>query len=107
MAIALADILDPKNIDLGLRSRTKENALRRLVELLSTNQRVNQPGQFLENILEREQVNPSVVEHGIVFPHTRTDLVENIVLAAGRSRAGVPFGKTGERARLIFLIGVP
>ena len=29
------------------------------------------------------------------------------MLAIGRSRAGIPFVKGGERAHLIFLIGVP
>jgi len=107
MTIALADIVDVKNIDLALRTRTKENALRRLVGLLSANEQVSQPEQFWEKVIEREQTNPSVVEHGIVFPHARTDLVENIVFATGRSRAGVPFGKDRQRAHLIFLIGVP
>jgi mannitol/fructose-specific phosphotransferase system IIA component (Ntr-type) len=29
------------------------------------------------------------------------------VLAIGRKQAGIPFGLTGDRANLIFLIGVP
>jgi len=47
------------------------------------------------------------VEYGVVFPHARTDLVDEIVLGIGRSRAGIPFGENGVRARLIFVIGVP
>jgi mannitol/fructose-specific phosphotransferase system IIA component (Ntr-type) len=43
----------------------------------------------------------------VVFPHARTDLVDRIILGIGRSRAGIPFGKNGVRAHLIFLIGVP
>jgi mannitol/fructose-specific phosphotransferase system IIA component (Ntr-type) len=52
-------------------------------------------------------VHPSAVEYGVVFPHARTDLVDQIILGIGRSRAGIPFGKNGVRARLIFVIGVP
>jgi mannitol/fructose-specific phosphotransferase system IIA component (Ntr-type) len=42
-----------------------------------------------------------------VFPHARTDLIDEIVLGVGRSRAGIPFGENQQRAHLIFVIGVP
>lgn len=107
MAILLADILDVKHVALDLRPRTQEKAFRELIGLLQTNEQVSEPEKFLEQVLKRERVNPSVVEHGVAFPHARTELLEKIVLAIGRSRAGIPLRKDGERARLIFLIGVP
>ena len=93
MAIALADLLDEKQVILRLRSRKPANALREIVQLLAENRRIDQPEKFLEQVIAREQVHPSVVEQGIVFPHARTDLVEKIVLGIGRSRAGIPFGE--------------
>jgi mannitol/fructose-specific phosphotransferase system IIA component (Ntr-type) len=47
------------------------------------------------------------VENGVVFPHARTDLVDQIILGVGVSRAGIPFGEKRVRAHLIFVIGVP
>ncbi|MEY2538766.1 MAG: fructose system component [Verrucomicrobiota bacterium] len=107
MAIVLADVVDVKHLDLSLRARTQENAFRQLIGLLAATEQVIDSDKFLAEILERERVNPSVVEHGVAFPHARTDLVQEIVLAIGRSRAGVPIGAEGRRAQLIFLIGVP
>jgi mannitol/fructose-specific phosphotransferase system IIA component (Ntr-type) len=107
MAIALADLLDAKHVELALRSRTPEDAIRELIRLLSVNEQVADPEKLLGQMMEREQANPSMVEQGVAFPHARTDVVEKIVLAIGRSRAGIPFQPGGERARLIFLIGVP
>lgn len=107
MPILLADLLDEKHVDLDLRTRTQENAIRRLVQLFAANEQIREPEIFLEQVLARERANPSVVEHGVTFPHARTDLLEKIALGIGRSRAGIPFGKKGERAHLIFLIGVP
>jgi mannitol/fructose-specific phosphotransferase system IIA component (Ntr-type) len=107
MAIVLPDLLDPRRVELNLRARSPENAFRQLVSLLSVNEHVREPEKFLGQIMERERANSSLVEHGVAFPHARTDLVDTIVLAIGRSRAGVAFGAPGARAQLIFLIGVP
>ena len=106
MAIALADLLDEKQISLQLRARKQENALRDIVQLLAANGKIDNPEKFLEQVLAREQTHPSMVEHGVVFPHARTDLVKEIVLGIGRSRGGVPFAE-GKRAHLLFVIGVP
>ncbi|PYJ11356.1 MAG: hypothetical protein DME96_08080 [Verrucomicrobia bacterium] len=107
MAIALVDLLDEKQVILRLRSRKMPNALREIVQLLVHNGKIDKPEAFLKQVLAREQAHPSVVENGVSFPHARTDLVDQIVLGIGRSRAGIPFGANGARARLIFVIGVP
>jgi mannitol/fructose-specific phosphotransferase system IIA component (Ntr-type) len=80
------------------------------VDVLASNisgRKIAKPEAFLEVVLAREQVHPSMVEDGVVFPHARTDLVDEIVLGVGRSRAGIPFGENQQRAHLIFVIGVP
>ena len=107
MAIALTDLLHEKEVILGLRSRKVPNALREIIDLLAQNGKIDNPEAFFEKVLAREQAHPSVVENSAVFPHARTDLVEEIVVGIGRSRAGIPFGHNGVRARLIFVIGVP
>jgi len=107
MAIALADLLDPKHVQLSLRSRTAENAIRELVASFAVNEQLKQTDEFADQVIGRERANASAVEDGVVFPHARTDLVDKIVLVIGRSRAGIPFGTDGLRANLIFLIGVP
>ena len=107
MAIALADLLDEKHVTLKLRSRKPANAVREIIQLLAANGKIDNPQKFLEQVLVREQAHPSVVEYGVAFPHARTDLVDEIVLGIGRSRAGIPFGENTLRARLIFVIGVP
>lgn len=106
MVIALADLLDEKQVVLQLRARKQANALREIVQLLAANGKIDNPEKFLEQVLARESKNPSMVERGVAFPHARTDLVDQIVLGIGRSRVGIPFGKS-ERAQLIFVIGVP
>ena len=107
MAITLTDLLDEKQVILGLRSRKAPNALREIIDLLAQNGKIDNPEAFFETVLVREQAHPSVVENSVAFPHARMDLVDEIVVGIGRSRAGIPFGHNGVRARLIFVIGVP
>jgi len=107
MAISLIDLLDAKDVILGLRSRKASNALREIINLLTQNGKIQQPDAFFEKVLARELAHPSIVENTVVFPHARTDLVNEIVVGIGRSRAGIPFGSDGTRAHLIFVIGVP
>jgi mannitol/fructose-specific phosphotransferase system IIA component (Ntr-type) len=110
MPIALADLLTEQQVILRVRSRKPANAIREIVDVLASDisgRKIAQPEAFLDQVFAREQTHPSVVENGVVFPHARTDLVEEIVLGVGRSRAGIRFGETQQRAHLIFVIGVP
>jgi mannitol/fructose-specific phosphotransferase system IIA component (Ntr-type) len=107
MAIALSDLLDERHVALRLRSRKLPNALREIAQLLAQNGKIADPESFLEQVLAREQEHSSVVENGMAFPHARTDLVDEIVIGIGRSRAGIRMGPEEQRARLIFVIGVP
>ena len=110
MPIALANLLTEQQVILRLRSRKSANAIREIVDVLASDisgRKIAKPEAFLEVVLAREQVHPSMVEDGVVFPHARTDLVDEIVLGVGRSRAGIPFGENQQRAHLIFVIGVP
>jgi mannitol/fructose-specific phosphotransferase system IIA component (Ntr-type) len=107
MAITLPELLDEKQVILRLRSRKLPNALREIVDVLALNGKINDPDKFLEQVLAREQAHPSIVENSVAFPHARTELVNEIVLGVGRSRAGIPMGADQQRAQLIFMVGVP
>ena len=110
MPIALADLLTEQQVILRLSSRKPANAIREIVNVLASDiggRKIAKPEAFLKQVFAREQMHPSVVENGVAFPHARTDLVDEIVIGIGRSRAGIPFGENQQRAHLIFVIGVP
>ena len=107
MAIALSDLLDERQVILRLRSRRLPNALREIIQVLAQNRKIDDAERFFEQVLAREREHLSVVENGVAFPHARTNLVDEIVIGIGRSRAGIPIGTDHLRARLIFVIGVP
>jgi mannitol/fructose-specific phosphotransferase system IIA component (Ntr-type) len=110
MPIALANLITEQQVIVRLRSRKPLNAIREIVDVLASEiggGKIANPEAFLEQVFAREQIHPSVVENGVAFPHARTDLVDEIVIGVGRSRAGIPFGENQQRAHLIFVIGVP
>jgi PTS system nitrogen regulatory IIA component len=105
MAISLSNLFDEKQVTLHLLGRDPAAALDKIVCLLAENGKID-PRKSLEQLLAREQARPSAVEHGVAFSHLRTDLADQIVLAVGRSKPGIPFDGS-EPANLIFVIGVP
>lgn len=107
MAIALAGILDQRQIELHLKSRRRANAIRELASLFEKTGSIARPADFLAQVLAREELGATLGENGVAFPHARTGLVDQIALAIGRSRAGIPWNDQGERARFIFLLAVP
>jgi len=107
MAVVLADLLDEKQIELDLRSRTRDEALREIVDLLQATGKISDAQLFLHAVIDRERTASTVAEHGIAFPHARTDLVKELVLGIGRSKEGVRFENPADPVRLIFVIGVP
>src|SRR2546421_9269593 len=107
MPIALADLLDEKQIALQLRARTQAEAMREIVQLFVANGKIDNAEKFLEQVGARELTNSTYAADGVAFPHARTDLVDQIILGVGRSEAGIPWTARGEQGHLIFLIGVP
>jgi mannitol/fructose-specific phosphotransferase system IIA component (Ntr-type) len=107
MAIALAALVDPKQIVLNLRARTQAEAMREIVDRLVAAGKIGDELRFLEQLRAREAVNSTYAADGVAFPHARTKLVDEIVLGIGRRAEGIPWTAKGEIVHLIFLLGVP
>ena len=107
MSIALADLVDPKQIALNLRAQTEIDAMREIADLLVVASKIDNSKKFLEQLQAREQTNSTYAADGVAFPHARTKLVDEIIIGIGRSETGIPWTGKGEVAHLIFLIAVP
>ena len=107
MAIALSKIVDGKSIRLHLHATSQSGVFRELTNLLVTNEKISDGEKFLQELHAREKVNSTYAEDGVAFPHARTQLCDEVVLAIGRSEHGVAWTGRGEVARLIFVICVP
>lgn len=106
MAVVLADLLDEEQVTLELRAQTRDQVLREMVAPLRSGA-LRQVNEFVEAVIARENVHTTCMENGVAFPHARTDLVQGIVLAIGRSTPGMEFCASEAPVHLIYLIGVP
>jgi len=107
MAIALAELIDPRQIGLNLRAPAQPEAMREIVDLLVAAGKIDNRERFLDELRAREKTNSTYAADGVAFPHARTKLVDEILVGIGRSEAGIPWTEKGEVAHLIFLIAVP
>ena len=107
MAVVLADLLDEQSVTLELQAQTCDDALREIIATMDCEGRVGEPEKLLAEVIARERVHSTFMGRGVAFPHARTNLVNQICLGIGRSRAGISFGGEGELAHLVFVIAVP
>jgi mannitol/fructose-specific phosphotransferase system IIA component (Ntr-type) len=107
MAGPLASLLIPARITLAVQSTEHAAAIHEVVRLLDGNPEVTDFQGFLGELLARESVDTTCLGNGIAIPHARTEHVSGIVMAVGRSNAGIYFENGNETIRLIFAMGTP
>ena len=107
MASLLRNRLDPARIVLTMQSTKRTAALHEVARRLDGHPSVsNYPG-FYHELLARDRLDTTCLGNEIALPHARTEHVGELVLAIGRSRAGVNFEKDNQLVRLLFVLGTP
>ncbi len=89
-----------------LKSKTKEEAIKEIAEMLYKKGKVKDIDKFISDILEREELGSTGIGHGIAIPHARTEAVSDFVIGFGRSCSGIDFNSIdGEKVNFVFLMG--
>lgn len=103
----MIDILTPELIT-DLVGATKPAVLQELCQLASTAPQVKNYRGFLAAIMNRERLMSTGIGMGVAVPHARTSAVTDMVMAVGRSRAGIDFeALDGLPVNIVILIGGP
>lgn len=89
-----------------LKSSDKISALNELLEVICTSPQVVDKEAFRKAILRRETMLSTGIGLGLAVPHAKINGVKDIVMAVGRSKAGIPFDSIdGKPVHLIVMIG--
>jgi mannitol/fructose-specific phosphotransferase system IIA component (Ntr-type) len=107
MAGRLSTLLDPSRILLGMQSTKRTLALNEVARLLEGHPDVTHFHSFYTELLARDRLDTTCLGNEIALPHARTEHVQKIVMAVGRSDAGVYFENGDQTVKLIFVLGTP
>jgi mannitol/fructose-specific phosphotransferase system IIA component (Ntr-type) len=107
MAGKISSLLSPARIALHLAGTKRTVALHDIARLLDGHPDVASFGGFYDELLARDRLDTTCLGNAVALPHARTEHVKKIVMAVGRSDAGIPFDDKGEVVKLIFVLGTP
>lgn len=107
MAGRLSTLLDPSRIRLQVQSNKRTVALNEVARLLEGHPDVTNFHGFYNELLARERLDTTCLGNEIALPHARTEHVQQIVMAVGRSDTGVLFENSNQTVKLIFVLGTP
>jgi len=101
-------LIDPHFFTMELKSETKEEIIKELVDLLAIKGKLLNRDMVLEDVLERENSMSTGMGHGIAIPHAKTDGIIDTKVAVGIKKTGVDFDSMdGQPSQLFFLIVSP
>jgi Kef-type K+ transport system membrane component KefB/mannitol/fructose-specific phosphotransferase system IIA component (Ntr-type) len=95
-------------VSLNLKGGTKEEIITEMVDILAAQGRLLDRDLTLKDVLEREKIMSTGMQHGIALPHAKTDGISGLGVAVGIKKEGVDFESTdGEKSRLFILVVSP
>ena len=99
------DLYKENTVCMNLKSKTIQDVINEMVELLDKNGILNNKNEFKKEILEREELSSTGFGNGIAIPHAKTSAVKIPRVAVGISKDGFDFDSVdGNKANLIFMI---
>jgi len=104
----IVDLVPPGAVADDLRAGTKEEVLREMSALLAARVPGLSADALARVLSEREGLGSTGIGDGVAIPHGKIAGLKQLVVAVGRSRAGVPFQSLdGMPAHLFFLVAAP
>jgi fructose-specific phosphotransferase system IIA component len=101
----ISDFLSKDLFIAELKSSDKNEAINELIDLFSSDPRVEDIEDVRKNVFEREKIMSTGIGKGFAVPHGKSDSIKEIIAAFGRSIKGIDFDAIdGQPVNLIFLI---
>nr|WP_303720407.1 PTS sugar transporter subunit IIA [Malonomonas rubra] len=108
MSMKISELLDSKAIVADLQARDKQRALEELTDALVACDLSLDRDEVIAVLQEREKLGSTGIGDGVAIPHGKLAGIPELMLAFGRSRAGVNFeSMDGQPAHLFFLLIAP
>jgi len=105
--IKISEILRPGGVDLRLRSETKHEVIKELVELFCANYEPSDREKLTQAVVKREQLCSTAIYDRVALPHPRYNgehFVREPALVVGCSRDGIQFDSLDGKPTYLFLM---
>jgi len=104
----LEQIFSSKYVNENLQAKNKTEVLQELVAMLIDNGLKLDMSAVMEVLQQREKLGSTGIGEGVAIPHGKIPVLEDLVLAFGRSKEGVSFDAVdGKPVHLFFLLLAP
>ncbi|MDD3823648.1 MAG: PTS sugar transporter subunit IIA [Sphaerochaetaceae bacterium] len=100
----IKQILSPAVVSTSLKSSTKEEIIRELLDLLVSAGYVSDKDEVFAALMERERKMSTGIQHGVAIPHAKTKAVKNLVACIGLKPEGVDFNSLDGQPSRIFIM---
>ncbi len=104
----IKNFLDAKAVKPRLESKSKDEVLEELTDLLEKTGKVTDREEFLMVIREREELGSTGIGYNIAIPHARSTGIKGLTGAFGISKEGIDFDALDkEPVYLFFVLAAP
>ncbi len=104
----ISELLNEENVVVDFIAEEKESAISKLVDVISSNSKVEDVESVREAVFEREKLMSTGVGKGLALPHAKTTGVREIVAALAVTSSPIEFHAVdNEPVRIIFLLVGP
>ncbi|MDD7986238.1 PTS sugar transporter subunit IIA [Lentisphaera marina] len=101
----LVNYIDRQRI-IFLEATDINSALQEMVD--ASRNKINKPANFLEALINREELMSTGFGFGIAYPHAKTVDIDEFFVTIGISKSGIDWKSFDQKdAQLIFMIGGP
>ena len=93
--LPVTTLLPVEHVAVPLEARTKRSVIEQLVQAAGQTWKIWEPAAVVAAVREREELLSTAMEAGVAMPHARQpmpDVLEDSVIAFGRTLSGIPFG---------------
>jgi len=102
--IDIQGILNQDSIIMEMKSETKEQVIKELINVLDKNKKIKNKKVAYNAVMEREVTMSTGMEKGLAFPHAKTNAVKEMVMAIGLKHKGINFKSIDGKPSKIFIL---
>ncbi len=99
-------IMDEKIVDLDMEAQTKDEALKKMAQMLYNDGRIFTLDRFVQDVYERESLETTNMDIGVAIPHSKSDDIKKTSVALVRLKKEISWEDFGEPVKVIFLLAV-